>query len=96
MKNELIAFASKVALRTRTMFVFDVLTDKDISIGEIVRAPQFSDALAKCQLVLVSTYLIFTAVIFSERGIILLAPSFPAPVIIPATSQGCRFFLVFR
>ena len=63
MKNESITSASKVELRTRTMFVFDVLTDRDISIGEIVRAPHFSDSLAKCQCVLVRTYLIFMAVI---------------------------------
>ena len=88
MKNELIAFASKVALRKRTMFIFDVLTDRYISIGEIVRSPHFSDALAKCQCILVRTYHIFKSVIFSARGIIPPALSLPAPVINPAASQG--------
>ena len=36
-----------------------------LSIGEIVRPPHFSDALAECQCVLVRTYLIFLRLLFS-------------------------------
>ena len=70
------------------MFVFDVLTDRDISIGEIVRAPHFSDALARFQCVLVRTYpIFFYGCYFSAHDITPLSPSFPAPVI---THQGLR------
>ena len=78
------------------MFVFDVLTDRDISIGEIVRAPHFSDALAECQCILVRPYLFFYGYYFPARGITPLAPGLPEPVITPAALQGCRLLPVFR